>query len=399
MTIEYHETAELPALNPSGEASVRPIRVLFNTLNPRLRGGPPTHLPILEQALRSLVEVHTYEYGRKSDSETLVRKIFGRLGDLVQLWALCRKLHPDLIHHNSAFDHRAILRDAPLVLLAKWQKVPVLLKLHGSFREAFCGGSWLVSRARQTVLRGVDRIGVLSETERQEFEDAVPYLRGKVCVVKNIINSTFAKVERKEAERPTVLFLSRVIKKKGPFDLLHAAPLVLREEPEAQFLFVGDGEDAEAFDREVSHMNLGEAVRRIPGMDNRATPSVYAMAWVFAFPTHFPEGMPMAIGEAMAAGIPIASTPTRFSRSYMTEGVHVLYNGVGDIDGMASNILRLFRDSGLRKRMSAANRSLALECFMAEDVAREYVDLYRGMSRSASRQQARDPANCTQQLD
>jgi len=363
--------------NHDRNMSFRSVRILFNTPNQGLRGGPPTHLPILEHALRGLVEVYIYDYGRKSDTETMAQKIFGRIGDLARLRALCRKLCPDLIHHNSAFDHLAILRDVPLMLVAKWAKVPVFLKIHGSWPEALLPASGIFKLARQTVLRGADRIGVLSAMEKREFEEAFPDVRGKICVVKNIISSDFAAVERVEADRPTVLFLSRFIKKKGPFDLLHAAPLVLKEEPTCEFLFVGDGEDAAAFDREAAAMNLGGPVRRIPHVDNRDCLALYAKAWMFVFPTYFPEGMPMVIGEAMAAGVPIISTPTRFSRSYMTEGVHVVYNRPGDVVGLAENILKLCGDSKLRQQMSAANRKLALECFRTDCVAQEYVDIYR----------------------
>src|SRR5262249_14890699 len=97
----------------------RPIRILFNTLNHRLHGGQATADPLLEEALRELVEVHRYTYGRKSDTEVLAQKIFGRLADLSRFRTICRELRPDLIHHNSAFDYFAILRDAPLMLLAK----------------------------------------------------------------------------------------------------------------------------------------------------------------------------------------------------------------------------------------------------------------------------------------
>jgi len=363
------------------------IRILFNTLNPGLHGGQATCDPMLEEALRGLIEVRRYTYGRKSDREAIVQKTFGRIGDLVRLRTLCRRLRPHLIHHNSAFDFLAILRDAPLMLLAKREAVPVFLRLHGSLHEAFLPVSGIFNLARQTVLRTADRIGVLSEIEKCEFEEAFPLVRGKVCVVKNIINCEFAAVERQEADRPTVLFLSRFIRKKGPFDLLHAVPLVLKREPASQFLFVGDGEDADAFDSEATAMNLGDAVRRIPHVDSRQSLSLYAKAWMFVFPTYFPEGMPMVIGEAMAAGLPIVSSPTRFSRSYMTEGVHVIYSEPGDVHSIAGNILKLCQDSKLRDRMSLANRKLGLEWFTARRVVREYVDIYQEILKNSGRAQ------------
>lgn len=366
---------------PTVEAGIRStaIRILFNTPNPALRGGPPTHLPILEEALRKLVDVHSYQYGRKTDNEGWLQKAFGRSGDLFRLRSLCRALHPDLVHHNSAFDRRAIFRDAPLISVLKHENVPVFIKIHGSLSEALLPASGLFDMARRIVLQGADCIGVLSSIEKKEFEEAFPCIRGKVRVVKNIIHSDFASVERKEAERPLILFFSRFIRQKGPFDLLRAVPLVLEKESRAEFVFIGDGEDAAAFDRELATMNLGSAVRRISHIDRRESLAEFARAWMLVFPTQFPEGMPMVIGEAMAAGIPLISTETRFSRSYMTEGVHVLYTKPKDAQGIAINIVALCRDGALRKQMSTANRQLASQGFGPDDVAQEYFALYQQM--------------------
>jgi glycosyltransferase involved in cell wall biosynthesis len=127
------------------------IRILLNTPNGALHGGPATHLPMLEAALRNSVDVHSYQYWRRSDSETLKRKVFDRLVDLVRFWKLCRKVRPDIVHHNSAFDRVAILRDAPLLIAAKLLRIPVFLKLHGSHSDALmrdlelyrmCCGRW-----------------------------------------------------------------------------------------------------------------------------------------------------------------------------------------------------------------------------------------------------------------
>ena len=361
------------------------IRILLNTPNGALHGGPATHLPMLEAALRNSVDVHSYQYWRRSDSETLKRKVFDRLVDLVRFWKLCRKVRPDIVHHNSAFDRVSILRDAPLLIAAKLLRVPVFLKLHGSHSDALMPGFGIVSHVlRQVVIRNAARLGVLSSAEKREFEAAFPYVRGKVCVVKNIIASDFACVRRCEADKPTILFVSRFVRKKGPFDLLHAAPRVCREIPTAQFLFVGDGQDAPAFEDEVASMGLESTVQRASHVDKHGLLPLYAKAWMVVLPTYYPEGMPMVVAEAMAAGVPIISTPTRFGRSYLTENEHVLYHKPGDIEGIARAVLRLCRDEGLRRRMSNSNRELALRCFMEEEIVQEYLDLYRQMLAARS---------------
>src|SRR6266536_788970 len=112
-----------------------PPRLLFNSPHPGLHGGPPTHLPLLEKELRKHVELEIFEYGRKTDSENTFDKLVGRTKDLIKLRAKISAFRPDVIHHNTAFDKRAIIRDAPLVWLAKQYDIPVVLKMHGSLDE------------------------------------------------------------------------------------------------------------------------------------------------------------------------------------------------------------------------------------------------------------------------
>ncbi len=351
------------------------MKILFNAPNPALKGGPPTHLPWLEAELRKHLELVAFDYGRKSDNENLVQKVWGRFADLLHVRRLLVHAEPDIIHHNSAFDPRAILRDAPLAAMAKRYGVPLFIKIHGSLPEAFTTESRLVKRLRDQLLRDVTALGVLSHAEKDEFEREFPETRGKVYVVKNILKPDFYEVERNESAQPSVLFISRCIRRKGVFDFINAIPSVLAEVPTARFHIVGDGEDAAEVDRIIRDSHLDFCVERHAHCDNKQTSSYYSSTHVFAFPTHFPEGMPMVIAEALAAGVPIVTTRTRFSKSYMREGQHCLYSTHGDAEQLALHIVRLLKSPHMRNQMSAANRSLA-QNFRAEAVTQEFLALY-----------------------
>ena len=344
----------------------RRLKVFFNVPSPQLQGGPPTHLPLLEKELRKHVDLETFEYGRRTDSENTFNKLVGRTKDLIRLRAKISGFRPNLIHHNTAFDTRAIVRDAPLVWLATHYGIPVILKMHGSLDELFGSVSPPVDRLRSLVLRKADCIGVLSEVEMSKFLNAWPFLRGRVTVVKNIIKPEFYTVERREAEYPTVLFVSRFIRQKGVFDLLDAVPRVLKRFPAAQFVFVGSGSDASEFDVKVRDKQLTSSVKRIDHLSNAETVKYYSSAWTLVFPTHFPEGMPMVVAEAMAAGVPIITTKTNFSRSYMSVGEHCFFLDGKDSTSIEAQIVRLLGAPELRQRMSLNNRELA-KCFRSRN--------------------------------
>jgi glycosyltransferase involved in cell wall biosynthesis len=361
------------------------LRVLFNSPDPSLEGGPATHLPLLKAALARHVELEPFQHGRRRDDETILRKLVQTLANLASVeWKILRH-RPDLIHVNSAFDSRSILRDAPLAFVARRHGIPILLKTHGSFSESIRPRGVLLECAKRILLRNVTALSVLSDVEKTEFEDAYPDLKGRVCVVKNVISESLLQVKRNEAEAPLVLFVSRFLRAKGPFQLLDAVPVVLERFGEVQFVLVGDGPDAAQFDYEVAHRKLARVVKRLPRLPHNRVAEWYTRAWVLVFPTFYPEGMPMVVAEAMATGTPVVTSPTRFSRSYMLEGVHCLLCDPKDSVSIAQQIVTLLRDPALRQRMSDASREFAQQ-FRQETVVQEFLSLY---SRACQAKQVR----------
>jgi glycosyltransferase involved in cell wall biosynthesis len=238
-----------------------------------------------------------------------------------------------------------------------------------------------VEFAKKVLIRNVSILCVLSAAEKDEFEYFLPELKGRVHVVKNVISDIFLKAQRCESEDPVVLFASRFLKEKGPFHLLEAASSIVRHIPHVRFVFLGDGPAAQTFDGEVRHRRLSSYVERLPSVSRHEIMSWYARSWVFVFPTLFPEGMPMALAEAMATGTPIVTTRTRFSLSYMTEYENCVYCERQDPSSIARQVIRVLTDVGLRHRMSQANHILGSQ-FQQDSVARDFVQLYKQLGPS-----------------
>ena len=351
------------------------LKILFSILDENLKGGLPTHLPLLKDELKRFVELDTFNYSRKNDNENIIEKITGRLIDLITIYYKINKFDPDIIHHNTAFDKKSIIRDAPLAFLVKREKAKLFIKIHGSFEETFNNLHFIFKQMRDYLLKNVDGIGVLSIEEKLEFEKKWSFLKGKVFVVKNIIRDEFFRASRKESINPTILFISRLIKKKGPFDLLEAIPLVLEKYSDTQFVFIGSGDDAAEFQSKVFSCEYKSNIVYSSHLANLDTIHFYEKAWMFVFPTHFPEGMPMVIAQAMAMGVPIITTKTRFSLSYMEEGTNCFYLNNCDAQEIANKILFLIYNDSLRKIMSNANKELS-KLFKKEKVIKEFILIY-----------------------
>jgi len=351
------------------------LRVFFNIPSPHLRGGQATCLPPLRTALERYVQLEAFDHGRAAEDETTAYKCLRTVLNLASAEVKILSRRPHVIHLNSAFDTRGILRDIPLVLLAVRHRIPLLLMAHGSLSEIIRPTRATVQLAKRVLVNNISLLCVLSAAEKAEFEDFLPGLRGRVWVVKNVISETFLNAERHESEKPLVLFASRFVKEKGPFYLLDAVPSIVERIPNARFIFLGDGPDAAAFDAAVRDRRMSTLVRRLGNVSQREIAAWYTRSWAFVFPTLFPEGMPMVVAEAMATGTPIVTTRIRFALSYMTEHENCLYCESQNSEAIAEKVIMLLEDPVMRRRMSQANRRLALQ-FRDDDVAREFVQLY-----------------------
>ncbi|WP_235215506.1 glycosyltransferase family 4 protein [Phaeacidiphilus oryzae] len=167
--------------------------------------------------------------------------------------------------------------------------------------------------------------------------------------------------------RPLVLFAGRLVPKKG-FDLL----LTARQKPGAGWdLVLAGGGDREAL----------AAAARLPGvhclgaLPQERLAEAYRACDVFALPS-VSEGFPLSVQEAMASGLPVATTddpgyaPYRLDRS----SISLLPRTP---EAFRDELDRLAGDAGLRARMGGYSRRYAETAFSWEEHAEALLERYR----------------------
>ena len=171
----------------------------------------------------------------------------------------------------------------------------------------------------------------------------------------------------------TILTVGVLGKRKGYFDLLEAARRLCSQRPEVRFVFVGGGE-VDVFRAQVREMGLEECVRVLGQVSDAQRISCLFEADVFALPT-YAEGQPIALLEAMAAGLPVISTPVGSIPEVVgPENGRLIQPG--DVDALCEIILELASSPTLRRKMGRRNADEAREKYSVKRTMEEIGLVY-----------------------
>ena len=348
-------------------------------------GGPAACEPPFVEGLRAAgVEVaeETYVYGESLTGTTQAQRVARVLRTARALRRRLRAAPSDVVHLNTSFDGRALLRDVPSVLALRGSGAKIFLKFHGSDAALFETKNVALRALRDALLALADGCGLLSSEERENFARAGVGGR-KLFVVKNAVAGEGYEREEGFAARvgfpqgtPLLLFVARFIPAKGLLDVIRACAILRERGEECALLCVGDGPARGEAEREVERLSLRERVRFFGYIPEAEARAFYANSTALVFPTYHYEGFPMVVFNSVAAGLPVLTTRIRAAADYLREPDNCLWVAPRDPEALAEKISALLSQPRLRASMSENNRRLARD-FDATTVAREYVEVYR----------------------
>jgi glycosyltransferase involved in cell wall biosynthesis len=249
------------------------------------------------------------------------------LCELWAAWRLMRRERFDVIHA-----HWAIPQGLVAALLKRRFGVPVVTTTHGGDIYALRGGVAL--RAKRWALRSSDHVTAVSTALR----DAVAALgidgtRIEVLPM-GVDTSRFTPDARSEALRrelnplgPVLLFVGRLVEKKGARYAIEAMPRIVAKHSGARLVLVGDGPEQPMLEQIARDLRVASNVTFLGAMANDGLPPYYASSDVFLGPSVIEtngdtESFGVVFAEAMASGCPVVATDVE---------------GVGDVTGNGSH--------------------------------------------------------------
>jgi colanic acid/amylovoran biosynthesis glycosyltransferase len=157
-----------------------------------------------------------------------------------------------------------------------------------------------------------------------------------------------------------IVCVGRLVPAKGQHILLRAFSHLHLKDHVAHLTFIGDGPDRPSLEREVAEHGLSGRVTFCGALNHDQTRERLSQADIFALAS-FAEGIPVALMEAMAMGIPCISTIIAGIPELIRHDIDGLLVPPSSVESFASAIESLLIDDHLRRRLGASARTRVIE--------------------------------------
>ena len=369
-----------------------PIRILELLVSTDLGGGPAQVAELVGRLPRDEFTVTVAGPARGTYGRTFTEggaRFVGvetdRLGGrpLLDTLRLIREDGVDIVHTHG--------KGAGLYgrLAARRASVPTVHTFHGIHYANYRAG---LGRAYLALERGLARItsAIVHVSQSQAREAAALGLAppGKSHVIVNGIDAdrvaaaAMTRAEARQALRlePDALVLgtmARFDRIKALDALLRAFAVAASREPTARLLLVGDGPEASRLRALAGTLGI-EARVRLPGFIADAARLLPALDLYVSASRK--EGLPLALLEAMACGLPVVATRVPGHVDVIEEGVTGRLVAPGDHDALVRVLRDAMAEPAGCAAMGRAGRRRVAERFAASRMAAETADLYRAVT-------------------
>jgi glycosyltransferase involved in cell wall biosynthesis len=248
--------------------------------------------------------------------------------------------------------------------------------------------SWLMDSQERDLFRRARHVILISPYLEKIYG---PLLRGRVHFVENPIEESFFHLER-DPDPHRLLFVGAVVPRKRVHLLAEALARVGEKVPGAHLRVVGPlaSRESERSLRDViARHGLEERVHVTGPVSEEQIVEEYRRAGVLLLSSR-EETAPLVIAQAMASGLPVVSVAAGGVPFMVRHEESALLARKPTAEDLAREILRLFEEPDLARRLAEEGRRQARERFLDRAVAERTLAVYRSILDEGPRHQDRE---------
>ena len=282
-----------------------------------------------------------------------------------------KELQPDIVHGQGT--------ERDCAICAALSGYPNVITIHGNVGaivklmkiKAF-SYYWLVAQLeRWTIPRAGGVVCITNYTK-----ELVQPLARRTWVSPNAVDAGFFSIENQPASPPQILCVGHIQERKNQIRLLEALDPVAKKMP-LNAIFYGKPEQPYA--ARFLQMLKERPWCRHGYAERPMLRAALETATMLVLPS-VEENCPMAVLEAMAAGVPVVASKAGGIPDLFEHGESGLFCDPLDVDSIRAQIQRFLSDRSSASQIGSRARQRALEKFHPKVIAQEHLAIYREVS-------------------
>lgn len=353
-------------------------KVLIHTPDLSTPGGKQSFFLAVQPYLPD--EVFFFIYGAKGKKESKFKQLLRLISDYWRFGKALREKEIDIVHLNPSLNPKSFFRDWLFALITKFYNVKLLVFWHGwnwEFENRVVSRlvwffNWTFGKADYMVVLAKE-----FKDRLREYGFQKPVEIGKT-VINDIImegmneqlisNRDFVNSELR------LLFLSRVTKPKGIYEVLDSFLILKRKYPDLRLEVAGTGSELDQVKSYVLENKLLD-VNFLGWVSGESKAQAFRNAHIYILAS-YTEGLPCSLLEAMGSGLAVVATDVGGIKDMFQNGKMGFLVKARDVESLTQNIFQLIEDRRLLKEISFYNYQYALTHFTSTSVAECLINTY-----------------------
>lgn len=314
--------------------------------------------------------ISSYEDGNKLEKIIVFIK-----GYIKCFFELLTNRKIQIVHIHTA-SRGSFYRKKYFLNLSKLFNKKVVFHIHGGGFMKFYDES--SKRSKNTIINTLvksDRVIALSSRWKADF-DYICNNRAKVDIIYNPVD--LKSFNQSKLDNKNILFMGRLDKRKGIYDLLEVVPKLLEKHKDMKLFIGGDGEEIDEVKKIIESNNLSNNVEVLGWISGEQKKKLFEISSIYVLPSYF-EGLPVSILEAMASGLPIVSTNIAGIPEEVDHNLNGYLIDPGNKSLLYKYLCNLLDDEMLRKNMGQVGVNKIRTEFDNQIIENSILKLYESL--------------------
>jgi len=288
---------------------------------------------------------------------------------------LLRRENFDLIHAHWLVPQGFV---ALLATVFFKKSPPILCTSHGG--DLFGLQGKLFKKLKQWVLKRSSAITVVSQAMR-ETALSLGADANKIEVISmgvDLKNQFIPTLAGRDGNN--LLFVGRLVEKKGLDSLLAALPLIINQYPNVILTIAGSGPDELKLKKQVVDLNINNSVKFLGAVENEQLPALYQSSEIVVFPSIIAadgdrEGFGLVLVEALGCESAVVASDLPAMQDILTDNKNAFIFEQKNSQQLAEKVNYLLSNPQLRASLGKQGRQDMLERYDWEMITERYSTL------------------------